>query len=124
MKVIKAEQVPKEPVSESLTSLFAGGPITVQSLVTQQMGKDFRMSIVNFGKGARVKFHSHTSDQVLIVTAGKGIVATEGEEAIVGVGDIIHIPVGEKHWHGATKDSAFSHIYLLSADNETMQLED
>ena len=92
--------------------------------MTQETSENFSISVVNFGKGARNKFHSHTSDQVLIVTAGTGIVATEQEEQVVGVGDVIHIPAGEKHWHGATKDSEFSHIYVTSIDSKTTQLED
>lgn len=121
MKVIKKEEVPKQPAT---SPLFTGGPVTVQPIVTRQMGEYLSMSVVNFSKGARNKFHSHTSDQVLIVTAGMGIVATEQEELIVRVGDIIHIPAGEKHWHGATKDSEFSHIYVVSAGSKTAQLDD
>ncbi len=78
---------------------------------------------MNFGKGVRNKFHTHSGDQVLVVTEGKGIVATDKEEVVVGVGDIIFIPAGEKHWHGATKDSTFSHLYVMPADNKTEQLE-
>jgi quercetin dioxygenase-like cupin family protein len=48
----------------------------------------------------------------LIVTGGKGFVANEYEKQEVGVGDIILFPAGEKHWHGATEDSYFSHIYI------------
>ena len=50
--------------------------------------------------------------QVLLVTDGIGIVATEKEKSVVQIGDLIHIPAGEKHWHGATTDSHFSHISL------------
>lgn len=121
MKVIRTDQVPKQ---RATSSLFTGGPVTLQPIVTQQMGKYFGTSLVNFSKGARNKFHSHTSDQVLIVTTGAGIVATEQEELVVRVGDIIYIPAGEKHWHGATKDSEFSHIYVVSAGSKTAQLED
>jgi quercetin dioxygenase-like cupin family protein len=121
MNIIKADLVPKEPATEPL---FTGGKVTRQSLVSREMSRYLNMAIVNFSKGARNKFHTHTSDQALIVTAGKGIVATEQEEKIVRPGDIVFISAGEKHWHGATKDSDFSHIYVVSADTETKQLED
>jgi len=121
MKIIKAELVLKEPDTRPL---FTGGEVTRQTLVSAEMGRYLNMAIVNFSKGARSKFHTHTSDQALIVTAGKGIVATEQEERIVSLGDIVFIPAGEKHWHGATKDSDFSHIYVLSTGSETKQLED
>ena len=79
---------------------------------------------VNFGKGGRNKFHAHDGEQILIVTHGRGIVATESEEKIVTQGDIILIPAGEKHWHGATKDSKFSHIFITTKEYKTTPLGD
>jgi len=118
MKIIKMNEVPKNPVA---TSLFTG-PVTSQPLLHDS--KELRMSIVNFGKGVKNKFHRHEGDQVLIITAGKGIVATEKEEKIVTVGEVVLFPAGEKHWHGATKDSEFSHITVTRAGGKTTQLED
>ena len=118
MKIVKMSEIPKEPYA---TRLFTGGEITRQNLVDSQ---DLKLAVVNFGRGARNKFHTHDGDQVLIITAGKGIVATDKEEKIVTVGDIIVFPAGEKHWHGATKDSDFSHIYITKAGVKMTQLED
>ena len=67
--------------------------------------------------------HNDSSDQVLFVTAGKGIIATETEEKEITVGDIVHITVEEKHWHGATPDSDFSHIALTAKGSTTTQVE-
>ncbi len=120
MKVIRVSKVPKQAVASPLFT----GRVSRQPLVTDDMGKSFNLAVVNFGKGIRNKFHTHTSDQVLIVTAGKGIVATEGEERKVTLGDVIHIPAREKHWHGATVDSAFSHLALTTTGSKTTQLED
>ena len=120
MKVIKTNQVPKK---ELVHQLF-NGPVTYQGLVTRGMSKDFNIIVIGFGKGIRNKFHTHTNDQELIVTSGKGIVATEAEQQVVEVGDVIHIPAGEKHWHGATKDSDFSHIAIEPVDTKFTQLED
>jgi quercetin dioxygenase-like cupin family protein len=72
----------------------------------------------------RICFHIHSGDQILIVTEGKGIVATDAEEREVTVGDVILISAGEKHWHGATKDSAFSHITVQIATNKMTQPEE
>ncbi len=119
MKIVKISQVPKEPF---LIPLFTGPDVTIQSLVSE--GKDLTVSIVNFGKGVRNKFHMHDSDQILIIIAGKGIVATEKEKKAVGVGEIAFIPAGEKHWHGATQDSGFSHIVITKAGVKMTQLED
>ena len=62
--------------------------------------------------------------QILIVTAGKGVVATEKEEKAVTVGDIVLIPAGEKHWHGSNGDSEFSHIFVVRREDKVKQLED
>ena len=118
MTISTISEVPKEPY---VTPLFTGPDVTRQSLVSDS--KDLRVSIVNFGKGVRNKFHTHDGDQVLIIIAGKGIVATEKEEKVVTVGEVVLFPAGEKHWHGATKDSEFSHIVVTKAGSKTTQLE-
>jgi quercetin dioxygenase-like cupin family protein len=121
MKILNMKQIPKEPY---FTPLFTGGTITRQVILGPEMDKFMNMAIINFSKGARNKLHTHSSDQVLIVTGGKGIVATENERKTVTQGDVIFIPAGEKHWHGATKDSDFSHLYVLAAGSKTGQFED
>jgi quercetin dioxygenase-like cupin family protein len=119
MKIVKMSELPKEPFTHAL---LTGSDVTRQDPVPDS--KDYTVNVVNFGKGVRLKFHAHGSEQLLIVTGGKGIVATEEEERVVIPGDVILIPAGEKHWHGATEDSEFSHVYILKADSTLTQLED
>ena len=120
MNIISMKDVPKNP---RISQLFTGKDVTDQPLIPE--GGDYNMSIVNFGKGVRNKFHKHESDQILIVTSGIGIVATETEQRTVTVGDVIVFPKGEKHWHGATEDSEFSHIFITkSGGQKYIQLED
>jgi len=120
MDVINMNDVPKTPHN---APLFTGEDVTVQPLIPK--GGDYNMSIVNFGKGVRNKFHMHESDQILIVTSGKGIVATEHEQRTVTVGDVILFPKGEKHWHGACEDSEFSHVFITKTGGKNyIQLED
>jgi len=111
-------EVPRE---SNVSPLFTGKDVTHQPLVGES--KDFRMAIVNFGKGVRNKFHTHSGDQILIITAGKGIVATETEEKAVTVGDVVLFSAGEKHWHGATPDSELSHITIQISGSKTTRLE-
>jgi quercetin dioxygenase-like cupin family protein len=96
----------------------------MQPIIDKQLSKNFLITQVNFELGIRNKFHKHDTEQILIVTEGKGIVATDKEEITVGPGDVIYIPAGEKHWHGAAKGSTFSHLYVMSPDTNTTQLED
>jgi len=119
MKVIRIDEVKKE---SSSGPLFTGPDVTRQVLLPDS--KEFNISIVNFGKGVRNKFHAHDSEQVLVVTFGKGIIATETEEKVITVGDVVIISAGEKHWHGATKDSKFSHIYVSRLGSKLTQLEE
>jgi quercetin dioxygenase-like cupin family protein len=119
MHIVKIKDVQKAPFE---TPLFTSKEVTLQPLIPE--GGDYNMNVVNFGRGVRNKFHVHESDQILIVTAGKGIVATEEEQREVSVGEIILFPAGEKHWHGATDDSEFSHIYITRSDSKTTQVED
>ncbi len=118
MKVSKISEVPKEAV---VTPFFTGPGVSRQPLVPD--GKELRVSVINFGKGVRNKFHTHDGEQLLIITAGKGIVATEKEEKVVTVGDVVLFPAGEKHWHGATQDSEFSHIVVTKAGSKMTQIE-
>lgn len=119
MKVVQISKVPKEPF---ISDLFTGTDVTKQALIPDS--NEYEVNNVNFGRGLRLKFHAHDTEQILIVTAGTGVVATEQEERVVIVGDIIFIPTGEKHWHGATSDSEFSHIFIYRKGSEYTQLED
>ncbi len=118
MKIIKMNEVPEKHYTHPL---FTGPEVTSQDFVTDS--NDLRVNMVNFGKGVRNKFHMHDGDQVLIISSGRGIVATEKEERVVTVGEIVFFPAGEKHWHGAVPDSHFSHIVVTRAGVKLTQLE-
>jgi quercetin dioxygenase-like cupin family protein len=120
MKIVKIGKVKKEPHSGKLFT----GSVTMQPIIGKELNSDLVISQVNFGPGVRNKFHSHSREQILIVTKGKGIVATEKEHITVSMGDVVLIPPGEKHWHGAVAGYKFSHLYIMSPDSKTTQLED
>lgn len=109
MKVVNIKEVTAREASDN--PIFRG-EVSVQGIIGSSPD-ELRVSVVNFSPGAVNVFHTNTFDQVLYVTEGKGIVATEEEEIVVTPGTIIHIPAGENHWHGATRDSAFSHIAFM-----------
>lgn len=119
MEVIRPAEV---PIQDAAAPIFEG-PVTRQTLVTPEMSKDYSLGLINFAAGARNKFHRHSHDQVLFVTYGTGIVATEEGAIQVHQGELILIPAGEKHWHGATPSSAFSHISLTTPGSTTTILE-
>jgi quercetin dioxygenase-like cupin family protein len=121
MKVQNLNKIQEQPY---IHPVFKGGLVKKQPVVTEEDTKAVDVTNVHFSKGARCKFHTHTVDQVLVVTSGKGIVATEREEVVVTVGDVIFFPAGEKHWHGATTDSEFSHLYLWITGGRTEVFND
>ena len=73
----------------------------------------FRMTEITFSDGARNKLHVHETDQLLLVTAGLGIVATEQVEHEIASGDLALIPAGERHWHGARPGQNMTHWSIL-----------
>ena len=82
------------------------------------------MANVTFEPGCRNNWHIHHSKsgggQMLICIAGYGWYQEEGKEAIsLEPGMIITIPANVKHWHGAKKDSWFSHISVEVPGEET-----
>ena len=70
------------------------------------------MSNVTFEPGCRNNWHiHHGARQILICVSGKGWYQEWSKPAIaLKAGDVIDIPEGVKHWHGAQKDSWFQHI--------------
>ena len=73
---------------------------------------------VTFEPGARTAWHTHPLGQTLIVIQGRGWVQELGKEIqVINVGDIVWIPEGVKHWHGATPDTAMTHIAIAESLN-------
>jgi 4-carboxymuconolactone decarboxylase len=68
---------------------------------------------VMFEPGARTAWHSHPLGQTLIVTAGAGRVQRWGEPVDeIRQGDVVWIPPGQKHWHGAAPNTSMTHIAI------------
>lgn len=80
MKVMKINDV--EAVEEK-NPIFIGGRADRQVFVDDKLSKGLRIIIITFRPGVRTKLHTHDTDQILYVTEGKGIVATEAEAELV-----------------------------------------
>lgn len=83
------------------------------------------MSNVSFEPGCRNNWHiHHGAHQILICVGGKGWYQEWGKPAIaLNPGDVVDIPEGVKHWHGAQKDSWFQHIATHVAVSGTQSNE-
>ncbi len=104
--------------------LFTGGRVFTQFVLDEDYKTEkIQISNVKFAAGSRNKFHTHTKAQVLVITEGKGIVASKKKEYTVKPGMVVYIPVGEEHWHGATNDSSFAHLSILGGPQELKIVE-
>lgn len=89
------------------------GSVTINMLFTAHEPSRTTCGLVTFQPGARTAWHSHPLGQTLIVTAGTGRIQQWGgpiEE--IRQGDVVRIPPGQKHWHGAAPNSAMTHIAI------------
>lgn len=120
MKIVNINDVSKKEFAN--LPLFTG-KIIRQSPLNDSESSDLSVDYINFAEGVHNKLHIHSNDQVLIVTRGEGIVATEEKKFKVKEGDIILVPAGEKHWHGAAPGFEFTHISITKAHTKLTQLE-
>jgi quercetin dioxygenase-like cupin family protein len=96
------------------------GEVVRQEFVGDESAELLRVNAVTFENGARNKLHEHAADQVLVVTDGHGIVASETEELSIAIGDVIFIPAGERHWHGAAPGQTMTHLSILTPGKLTI----
>lgn len=77
---------------------------------------------VFFAPGARTNWHQHERGQLLVVTAGRGRVCSEGGEPVeIGAGDIVWVPPGERHWHGGTDKTYLVHFAVSLGSTDWAQ---
>lgn len=79
---------------------------------------------VTFEPGCRNNWHIHKASkgggQILLVTGGRGWYQEWGKPAqTLQTGDVVNIPAGVKHWHGAAKDSWFVHLAVEVPGEDT-----
>ena len=86
-----------------------------QSYLNMLSTKQVVIANVTFEPRCRNNWHIHRADngggQILLVTSGKGWYCEYGGvPRLLKAGDVVNIPAGVKHWHGAAKDSWFAHL--------------
>ena len=92
---------------------YFSGQSYLAPLSTEQVG----IYNVTFEPGCRNNWHVHQAKQgggqILVCVAGRGYYQAWGEEPReLHAGDVVNIPAGVKHWHGAAADSWFSHLAI------------
>jgi quercetin dioxygenase-like cupin family protein len=112
---IRITRAGSQPSARGPAEYFTGS-VRVDPLFPATAPSRISGGLVTFEPGARSAWHTHPVGQVLIVTAGLGWVQREGgpvEE--IRPGDVVWIPPGLKHWHGATATTGMSHIAVQEA---------
>jgi 4-carboxymuconolactone decarboxylase len=96
------------------------GRAQVEMLFEALDPSDASAGTVTFEPGARTAWHAHPRGQLLIVTAGVGRVQLWGEPVEeIRAGDVVRIPAGQKHWHGASPLALMTHIAISEQSNGT-----
>jgi alkylhydroperoxidase/carboxymuconolactone decarboxylase family protein YurZ/quercetin dioxygenase-like cupin family protein len=95
--------------SEAISQYFIG-----QSYVKTLTTDGVYSANVTFEPQCRNNWHiHHKGGQILMATDGRGWYQAWGEKPIeLRPGDVVNIPAEVKHWHGAAKDSWFTHIAI------------
>ena len=101
---------PKGEKNDAYARYFVG-----QSYLNMISKEQVPIGVVTFEPGCRNNWHIHHAvkggGQILIVTAGRGYYQEYGQPArALHPGDVVNIPAGVKHWHGAAPDSPFQHL--------------
>jgi quercetin dioxygenase-like cupin family protein len=107
MKLLAVDRSKAKPVEAG--GHFDGG-VAMQDLNLNAPPDGVELVAVFFDAGARTLPHTHPVEQTLIVLEGEGVVADESGRRRFRAGEVVVVPAGIWHWHGATPDSAMCHL--------------
>ncbi|WP_288761328.1 cupin domain-containing protein [uncultured Lacticaseibacillus sp.] len=112
---------PMGPKNDAYAQFFTGQSY-LQSLVADP-AVNVGVGNVTFEPGCRNNWHIHHDGyQILLVTGGEGWYQETGQAARkLHPGDVVVTHDGVKHWHGATKDSWFSHVAITAGTPEWLE---
>lgn len=117
MRVTRAAETASAPMDPSNFS----GPASSRDLGTYDQ-PDGSILLVTFPAGVRSHWHRHPGGQFLYVTEGRGRVGTrDGQVTEVSVGDLVHAPPGEEHWHGAAEGAGVTHLAVSLGTTEWLE---
>jgi len=114
-KGVTVARVGAQPSAKGPADHFTGS-VRVDMLFPPEDPSRVSCGLVTFEPGARTAWHTHPLGQRLIVTSGVGWVGQWGGPVqAIRPGDVVHIPPGQKHWHGATPTTGMSHYAIQEA---------
>jgi len=103
------------PKGEKVPAEYFTGTGWLNVLVPKDETGNYSIGNVAFEPGCRNNWHTHPAGQILLVTDGNGFYQEKGKPARpLSKGDVVVIPSRVEHWHGATKNSGFTHIAITN----------
>ena len=109
---MEIQRAGSEPSGKGPEEYFTG-TVRVDPLFSASEPARVAGAHVTFEPGARTAWHTHPLGQTLIVTSGRGRAQHwDGPIEEIHPGDVIWFAPGEKHWHGATPETAMTHIAI------------
>ena len=114
-QTIRITRSGSQPSAKGSVEYFTGA-VRIDSLFKGSGPARVSGGVVTFEPGARTAWHTHALGQTLIVTAGAGLIQQWGGPIQeMKQGDVVWIPPGLKHWHGATATTGMAHIAIAEA---------
>lgn len=113
MEIIRghAQRLPSEQRTATFTGTVFADPL--------RSGPDATIASVFFAPGARTYWHTHEKGQILVVTAGAGLIcAAGGVPQVLHPGDTVWVPPGETHWHGGGPETYLVHLAVSLGQTE------
>lgn len=103
---------PKTPTVKGPSDWFTGD-VWIDLLAQPSDSSPLNIGSVHFTPGARTAWHTHENGQTLIVTEGRGLVQSRGEDVVeLHPGDVHQTPDGVQHWHGSAHGHFMTHISI------------
>ncbi|MBU4684551.1 cupin domain-containing protein [Cedecea davisae] len=114
MKITRSGSLPSQKGPEN----YFTGTVRIDAPFSGSDNTRVGGATVTFEPGARTAWHTHPLGQTLIITQGRGwLQEWGGEIQEMHPGDIVWIPEGVKHWHGASPQTAMTHIAIAESLN-------
>jgi quercetin dioxygenase-like cupin family protein len=108
------------PSMQRTTANNFSGTVWSDPLLTPE--DDVYANTVFFAPGGRTFWHAHGIGQVLYVTHGRGFIAgRDGVASELVPGDVVHVPAGEEHWHGAAPESYVVHFAVSMGPTDWLE---
>ena len=116
-RISKLETRDSIVINKSAYKKYFTGDVRLDMLYPNTDTEHHGGAYVTFEPKARTNWHVHPAGQHIIVTSGVGYYQAWGEPIhVIKAGDIVWVPVGLKHWHGASEKIAMTHMVVTSVD--------